>query len=107
VIATAAQAMTTARRLLDLAQNDQDTIRRLGRVSASALRIHRILMERPIATAGWLAAKTGLTQATVNKALRHLAALDIVREMTAQKRNRLFSYTGYIGILNEGVEDSD
>ena len=107
VIATAAQAMTTARRLLDLAQNDQDTIRRLGRVSASALRIHRVLMERPIATAGWLAAKTGLTQATVNKALRHLAALGIVREMTAQKRNRLFSYTGYIGILNEGVENSD
>jgi len=101
VIATAAQAMATARRLLDLAQKDQDTIRQLGRVSASALRIHRALMERPIATATWLAAQTGLTQATVNKALRHLAALGMVREMTAQKRNRLFSYTGYIGILDE------
>ncbi|HBT97680.1 MAG TPA: cell filamentation protein Fic, partial [Desulfobulbaceae bacterium] len=67
VLATAAQAMETARRLLDLAQKDQENIQRLGRVSASALRIHRVLMERPIVTAGWLAAKTGLTPATVNK----------------------------------------
>ena len=107
VIATAAQAMTTARRLLDLAQKDQDAIRRLGRVSVSALRIHRALMERPIATAGWLAAQTGLTPATVNKALRHLTASGMVREITARKRNRLFSYTAYMDLLNEGVANSD
>ncbi len=101
VIVTAVQAVETARRLLDLSQKDQDNIRRLGRISASALRIHRALMERPIATATWLTVKTGLAPATVNKALRHLVALGIVHEMTAQKRNRLFSYTGCIGILNE------
>ncbi len=48
--------------------------------------------------------KTGLTAATVNKALVHLERLGIVREPTAQKRNRLFSYAGYVEIMNRGTE---
>jgi Fic family protein len=61
-------------------------------------------MERPIATSGWLVEKTGITPATVNKALAHLENLGIVRELTAQKRNRLFSYTGYVEIMSRGTE---
>lgn len=58
----------------------------------------------PIATSGWLVEKTGITPATVNKALRHLELLGIVKEITAQKRNRLFSYAGYIKIMGRGTE---
>jgi predicted transcriptional regulator len=54
-----------------------------------------MLMEHPIATSNWLVEKTGLTPATVNKALGHLEQLGIVKERTARKRNRLFSYAGY------------
>ena len=36
--------------------------------------------------------KTGSTAATVNKYLGNLQCLGIVRELTARKRNRLFSY---------------
>jgi Fic family protein len=61
-------------------------------------------MEHPIATAGSLVEKTGLTPATVNKALRHMEGLGIVKERTAQKRNRIFSYAGYIEIMNRGTE---
>jgi Fic family protein len=49
-------------------------------------------MEYPIATSGSLVEKTGITPATVNKALGHLEQLGIVRELTAQRRSRLFSY---------------
>ena len=76
----------------------------MGRASDSALKLHRALLERPIATPGWLAEKTGISPATVNKALRHLERLGIVRELTAQRRNRLFSYTGYAEIINRGTE---
>ena len=48
--------------------------------------------------------KTGITPATINKALRHLERLGIVRELTAQKRNRLFSYARYVVIMNRGTE---
>ena len=104
VITTATQAVTTAQRLLDLSSKDRDHILGLGRAAASTLKIHRALMEHPIVTTGWLVSKTGITPATINKSLVHLENLGIVRELTAQKRNRLFSYTGYVNIWSEGTE---
>ena len=104
VIVTATQAVETAQQLLDLSNQDRDKISRLGRAAASTLQVHRVLMEHPIATSGWLVDKTGITPATVNKALGHLEQLGIVRELTAQKRNRLFSYAGYVEIMSRGTE---
>jgi Fic family protein len=104
VIVTATQVVETTQQLLDLTNQDRDKIVGLGRAASSALQIHRVLMEHPIATSGWLVEKTGITPATVNKALGHLERLGIVKELTAQKRNRLFSYAGYIEIMNRGTE---
>ena len=104
VIVTATQAVETAQHLLDLSNHDRDKIRGIGRAAASTLQVHRALMEHPIATSGSLVEKTGITPATINKALRHLEQLGIVKELTAQKRNRLFSYADYIEIMNRGTE---
>jgi Fic family protein len=104
VIVTATQAVETAQQLLDLSGRDKEKINELGRAAASTLHVHRSFMEHPLCTSGWIAEKTRITPATVNKALNHLVRLGIVRELTAKKRNRLFSYTAYIEILNEGTE---
>ena len=104
VIVTATQAVETAQQLLDLSNRDRDKISGLGRAAASTLQVHRALMEHPIATSSSLVEKTGITPATVNKALGHLEQLGIVKELTAQKRNRLFSYAGYIDIMSRGTE---
>ncbi|MCK9522855.1 MAG: Fic family protein [Proteobacteria bacterium] len=104
VIVTATQAVETAQQLMDLSNQDRDKISGLGRAAASTLQVHRALMAHPIATSGSLVEKTGITPATVNKALGHLEQLDIVKELTAQKRNRLFSYAGYIAIMNRDTE---
>ena len=104
VIVTATQAVETAQQLLDLSNQDRDKISGLGRAASSTLQAHRALMEHPIATSGSLVEKTGITPATVNKALGHLEQLGIVKELTAQKRNRLFSYAGYIEIMSRGTE---
>lgn len=104
VMVTATQAVETAQQLLDLSNNDRDKISNLGRAAASTWQVHRALMEHPIATSGWLVEKTGITPATVNKALSHLEELGIVKELTAQRRNRLFSYAGYIEIMSRGTE---
>jgi DNA-binding MarR family transcriptional regulator len=61
-------------------------------------------MEHPIATSGSLVQKTGITAITVNKALDRLEKAGIVQELTGMKRNRLFSYVGYIEIMNRGTE---
>ncbi len=107
VIVTANQAVETARQLLDLSSQDRDKISGIGRAATTALRVHRVLMERPIATSNWLVEKTGLTPATVNKALSHLERLGVVTELTARKRNRLFSYPEYIEIMSRGTEPLD
>ena len=107
VIVTATQAVETARQLLDLANEDRDKINGLGRAAASTLKVQRALMAHPIATSGSLVEKTGITPATVNKALGHLEQLGIVKELTARKRNRLFSYTAYIEIMGRGTELPD
>ncbi|MDA8160608.1 MAG: Fic family protein [Desulfobacteraceae bacterium] len=107
VIVTATQAVETAQQLLDMSKQDHGQIMGLGRAAASTLQVHRALMEHPIATSGSLVKKTGLSPATINKALGHLGQLGIIKELTAQKRNRLFSYAGYIKIIIRGTELSD
>ncbi len=104
IIVTATQAVETTQQLLDLSSKDRVKVLGLGRAAASTLQVYRALMEHPIATAGYLVEKTGITPATVNKCLGHLERLGIVRELTAKKRNRMFSYTSYIDIMNRGTE---
>ena len=107
VIITANQAVDTTRQLTGLSNGDRDKISGLGRAAASTLRVHRALLERPIATAGWLVKKTTISPATVNKCLNHLESLGIVSELTGRKRNRLFRYTRYIEIMNYGTGSPD
>jgi len=104
IIVTATQAVEAAQALLELAKQDQKSILQLGKAATSTLHVHRALMERPIATSSWLVTQTELTPSTVNKALHHLECLDIVQEITAQKRNRVFSYTEYLEIMNREAE---
>ncbi len=101
---TATQAEEAAMQIVALAEQDRRAILRLGRAASSTLRIHRALLERPLATARGLTRITGLSPATVNKSLAHLERLDIVQELTRQRRNRIFSYVRYVDILNRGME---
>ncbi len=103
VVASATQAATSAKQLLELASADGRRIENLGRAAASALAIHLALQRQPIATAASLASATGLTPATVNKSLAHLERVGVVAELTRKQRGRVFSYARYADILNEGM----
>jgi Fic family protein len=105
VISTSRQAVDTARRLVELSVQDREAIAGLGRIASSALRVHHGLLEHPIVSAKWLVEKSHLAPATVNKCLHELEQLGIVKELTEQRRNKLFGYSRYISILNEGTEE--
>jgi Fic family protein len=104
VTVTAGQAVDTAQRLEALAGADREKIHSLKRAAGSALHVHHELLSRPVTTSRVLEKATDLSHVTVNKALDHLCDLGIVKELTGQKRNRVFSYKAYIEILNEGTE---
>lgn len=103
VIASATQGAETAVQLYELSKTDQMRISGL-RAPSSVLQVHQLLLTQPITTAGRIADKTQLSMPTVNKALEKLAQVGIVKELTLQKRNRLFSYATYMEILNRGTE---
>jgi len=107
VATTASQAVEAARQILELSDHDRAKIDGMGRGAPSALKIHRSLMENPIATSSFLAKKTGLSPATVNKALGCLERAGVVKEITAQKRDRVFSYSEYLKIMEQGTELPD
>jgi len=101
---SAAGAVTTARRLVKLAETDRDRIASLGRASSSALRIHHALQQRPVANAAQIAKRTKLSMPAISRVLAALEEIGLVREITGRQRNRVFSYAGYVRILSEGTE---
>lgn len=104
VKATSDQAAHTATRLLALFDEDRERIQKIGRPAGSALRVHQYLKRKPLMTVPTAARALELTEPTVRSSIRHLADLGIVKEIGARKRNRLFAYDTYIGILSEGTE---
>lgn len=97
-------AVTTARRLLDLAERDRNHLARLGRKAGSAAAVQTALFRMPVCTIPRLAKRTGLTLPTIAKALDVLVDRKIVSETTGKKRNRVYRYDRYLEILNEGTE---
>ncbi|MBN2164593.1 MAG: Fic family protein [Pontiellaceae bacterium] len=104
VAETATQAVDTAQRLMKLSVGDTEKIHGLGRGAPSVHLVHRALLERPIASPSWLSEKTPLAPATVNSCLQQLETLGIVREITGRKRDRLFAYSEYVAVMNQGTE---
>jgi Fic family protein len=104
IAVSATQAVMTAQALLTLVDRDRDRIAGLGRAAPSALAVHQAMRKRPLATSAAIVKATGLTPATVNKSLAHLQSLGIVRETTRRRRDRVFSYRGYVHLLNAELE---
>jgi len=104
VAETAAGAVATARRLLDIAERDREKIRSRGRSAGSADVVHHALQRMPVCTASRLAKKTKLTLPTVLKALDALEQLGIVHEVTGKQRHRIYHYDAYMNVLNEGTD---
>jgi Fic family protein len=101
---TAEGAVSTARRLVTLFQEDRVRIQTRGRAAGSALRVHDVLKQRPLVALQEIRRRTGLSFPAVSDAMFLLADLGIARELTGKKRNRVFGYTRYLDILSEGTE---
>ena len=101
---TAHSAVQTARRLVDLFEEDTRRIAATGRSAANTLRVLAALRERPVLTLGHLCRQHQISFPTAGKAMQKLVSAGIARELTGQRRNRVFIYAAYLGILNEGGE---
>jgi len=102
---TAENAVQTAQRLVHLFQEDARKIRQqAGRRANTALRVFDVLCERPLLTLAEVKRRTGLSFPGAANGMNTLVELDIAREITGKKRNRIFAYDRYLSILSEGTE---
>lgn len=101
---TAAGAVDSAKELVALFEEDRRRVQELGRTAATTLRVFGALCQRPLATLNQVRQRTGLSFPSVAKGMEALAGLGIARELTGQRRNRIFAYDRYLSILAEGTE---
>ncbi len=101
-VATA--AVDSAQRLEAMFQKDRAKIEAAGRRAGSALRVHAALKERPVRTMRSTVHATRLSLPAVSSAMNLLTELDIARELTGRRRNRVFAYDRYLAELAEGTE---
>src|SRR6266508_1661971 len=91
VESTAANAVQTAQRLVALFKEDDARIKSLGRAT-SALRVFNAMCERPVTTLNEVRGSAGASFPTATKGMDALLSLGIARELTGQRRNRVFAY---------------
>lgn len=104
VTETASQAFTAAKKVVDLFEKDRARLSTDGERAGSSLRLHEAFQKHPYASGKSLAQATGLSLPTVYAALDELERLGIVKEVTGKRRDRVFAYSAYLDILNEGTD---
>jgi Fic family protein len=104
VTETSEQGAATARRLLELFSDDEKKVAGMGRAALSALRVHAELKRSPLVSVPQAAARLHLSQPTIQKSLDHLQKVGIVDEITGKRRHRVYQYSSYLRILDEGTE---
>ena len=104
VIETAGAAVDTAHRLLTMLDTDRETLERQGRRVGSVLRVHEALANKVILSLTGIRKLTGLSFPAASAAMDILVEQGIAREFTGRRRARLFAYSEYLAILNEGAD---
>lgn len=90
--------------MVDLFQQDAQRVQNGGRGAANALRVLDTLRQRPLSSLRLIGKTAEISFPTASKAMLTLVEMGIARELTGQRRNRIFVYEGYLNILNEGGE---
>ena len=101
---TASGAVRITQRLTAIFQEDSRRIKGLGRSGTALLRVFDALCERPIVTVNEICRRADVSFPTATKSMQTLTNLGIARELTSQRRNRVFVYDRYLSILNGEME---
>ncbi|MEQ1911343.1 MAG: Fic family protein [Vicinamibacterales bacterium] len=104
VTGTATSAVETAQRLVALFKRDTTRVQSAGRSAATMLRVLQAFHERPVITLNEVSRRTGLSFPTSAKGVKALVDVGLVRELTGNRRNRVFAYDEYVAIMGEGTE---
>jgi len=101
---TADHAVSLARSILALFEEDRGHVLTLGRPAGTALRVHDALKRHPILSIQQAADHASVSIPAATTAIQHLEQLGLAREITGRQRGKLYLYERYLSLLNEGME---
>ena len=104
VLKTAKQAVQTATDINTLFEHDLMKIASLGRARLSCERTLEHLKMLPQVTVSGLSNALGMSAPTARSALVHMMELGILKEVTGQKRHKIYVYRTYLTLLEEGAD---
>ena len=105
---TASGAVSTAKRLAQIFEQDRSTIEEFaGRRTGSALRVYDALKKRPLLSLSAVCEETKLSHPTVDAAMEFLTEQGVAKEITGKRRGKVFVYKQYMSILNEEGEEGE
>jgi Fic family protein len=105
VAETAGQATETARRIFELREHHRARVLAEG-LGPNALKLLSLLFEFPIVNVKLASERIGVTFATANTLIGRFEALDLVREITGQRRSRRFRYDPYLRLFHSDVPET-
>lgn len=100
----AEQANAAAKRISSIFEADAQKISNLKRAAMMARKVHQVMRQRPIVTIALITELCDTTVPTATNALRNLEKLGIVLEVTGKERGRIYAYTKYLEVLDEGTD---
>lgn len=104
VIEVSAEAIATAGRIVELLKEDRSVALGLSRASSVTAQVFDYASNRVVVIPRRVASDLGLSPSSVNSAIQRLTDAEILEEVTGKKRNRVYAYSKYLSILNEGTE---
>ena len=109
VVQTAQEATETAEKLFELRESHRSMIldKNLGQ---NGLMLLSHLFQRPLVNINLVASMLGSTFPTASRLVSGFEELGILKEITGQKRSRIFRYEPYLALFNDTIgrdEESD
>jgi Fic family protein len=102
VATVASEATTTARSIIELREDLRDQIgQALGRRAARAQQLLDGLFESPVVSVKDVQRITELSQPSANKLVTALTQMNVLKEFTGRRRDRLFMFRRYLGLFKE------
>lgn len=100
VIETARNSIKTFDNILKLQKQVDNQIQSLGSRTANAQKVLQYLYQRPIINASQVSKITEISPASAYKLIADLQRLEVLEEMTGEKRGRIYVFQDYLNLFN-------
>ena len=102
VTETAGEASDTAERIFELRESHRTLA--LSETGANGQKLLSLLFQRPLVNVNLVSRELGVTFPTANRLVARFEDLNLLSEVTGQRRSRMFRYEAYLRLFDEPTE---